>query len=42
MIPPYHVNSGEPVLGQWQAVYFAEFDGPRSRRFTVKVMGSRG
>ena len=36
------IDDGEPVLGQWQAVYFAEFDGPRSRRFTVKVMGSRG
>ena len=35
------IDDGEPVLGQWQAVYFAEFDGPRSRRFTVKVMGSR-
>ncbi len=36
------IDDGEPVLGTWQAVYFAEFDGPRSRRFTVKVMGSRG
>ena len=36
------IDDGEPVLGTWQAVYFAEFDGPRSRRFTVKVMGTRG
>ena len=35
------IDDGEPVLGTWQAVYFTEFDGPRSRRFTVKVMGTR-
>lgn len=26
------------VLGTWQGVYFAEFDGPRSRRFYVKII----
>ena len=35
------IDDGEPVLGTWQAVYFTEFDGPRARRFTVKVMGTR-
>ena len=27
------------VLGTWQAVYFCEFDGPRSRRVFVQVRG---
>ena len=25
------------ILGQWQGIYFCEFDGPRSRRLIVKV-----
>jgi secondary thiamine-phosphate synthase enzyme len=32
------VDSGRLVLGTWQGIYFCEFDGPRSRRFHVKVM----
>ena len=35
MIP---IEGGRPVLGTWQAVYFAEFDGPRSRRLDVTVL----
>jgi secondary thiamine-phosphate synthase enzyme len=31
------VENGKLVLGQWQAVYFCEFDGPRSRNLVVKV-----
>jgi secondary thiamine-phosphate synthase enzyme len=31
------VQSGRLALGTWQAVYFCEFDGPRSRRFLVTV-----
>lgn len=27
------------VLGTWQSVYFCEFDGPRSRRVMVTVVG---
>lgn len=34
------IDDGKPVLGRWQGVYFAEFDGPRTRRFSIKVMGS--
>jgi thiamine phosphate synthase YjbQ (UPF0047 family) len=30
---------GRLVLGQWQAVYFSEFDGPRSRLISVKISG---
>lgn len=33
------VTKGRPVMGQWQAVYFSEFDGPRSRLISVKVIG---
>lgn len=30
------VEEGELQLGTWQAVYFCEFDGPRSRKVWVK------
>lgn len=33
------VSGGKPLLGTWQGVYFCEFDGPRNRKFYVKVMG---
>ena len=33
------VSGGELMLGTWQAVYFAEFDGPRSRRLWVAFSG---
>lgn len=33
------VTIGRLALGQWQAVYFSEFDGPRSRLISVKVSG---
>jgi secondary thiamine-phosphate synthase enzyme len=33
-------ESGEPVLGTWQGIYFCEFDGPRRRTYHVKVVGS--
>ncbi|MDR1088385.1 MAG: secondary thiamine-phosphate synthase enzyme YjbQ [Coriobacteriales bacterium] len=32
------VDGGRLVLGTWQGIYFCEFDGPRSRRFYVKVI----
>jgi secondary thiamine-phosphate synthase enzyme len=31
------VEDGSLLLGTWQAVYFCEFDGPRTRRVVVKV-----
>lgn len=34
------VEKGRLVLGTWQGIYFCEFDGPRTRKFYVKVMGS--
>lgn len=30
--------NGALVLGTWQSVYFAEFDGPRHRTFYVKII----
>ncbi len=33
------VAEGELVLGRWQGVYFCEFDGPRSRKVHVRVIG---
>jgi len=34
------VEAGLLRLGTWQAVYFCEFDGPRSRDVWVQVVGS--
>ncbi len=31
------VEDGRLVLGTWQGIYFAEFDGPRSREVFIKV-----
>jgi secondary thiamine-phosphate synthase enzyme len=33
------VHEGELILGTWQGVYLAEFDGPRERSATVTVIG---
>ncbi len=33
------VRDGRLVLGTWQGIYFAEFDGPRNRRVIVQVAG---
>jgi len=32
------IADGKPVLGIWQDIYFCEFDGPRNRRFYVKIV----
>jgi secondary thiamine-phosphate synthase enzyme len=34
------VEGGRLQLGTWQAVYFCEFDGPRSRNIWVATVGS--
>ncbi len=31
------IRGGQLVLGEWQAIYFCEFDGPRNRKFTVSI-----
>ncbi len=32
------IAEGKLLLGAWQGVYLAEFDGPRTRKIYVKVM----
>jgi secondary thiamine-phosphate synthase enzyme len=34
------VENGRLMLGTWQSIFLAEFDGPRSRRVYVRIMGS--
>lgn len=33
------VDKGRLALGTWQSIYFCEFDGPRSRRCVVNLIG---
>ena len=33
------IQSGRPMLGTWQGIFFCEFDGPRSRKVSVQVRG---
>lgn len=33
------IDDGRLLLGTWQGIYFCEYDGPRSRKFYVKIMG---
>ena len=35
------VATGRLALGRWQAVFFAEFDGPRERELLVTVVAAR-
>ena len=32
------IDKGELLLGTWQGIYFCEFDGPRTRKFYVKII----
>lgn len=34
------ISGGRLVLGTWQGIYFCEFDGPRSRKYTVQILSS--
>lgn len=31
------IHEGRALLGTWQSPYFCEFDGPRHRRFYIRV-----
>ncbi len=31
------IQEGRLLLGTWQSVYFTEFDGPRRRRYLIKI-----
>ncbi len=33
------VSSGDLVLGTWQGIFFCEFDGPRTRKVRVTLVG---
>ena len=33
------IHQSRLLLGIWQAIYFAEFDGPRERQVHVKIIG---
>lgn len=35
------VDDGQLQLGQWQGIYFMEFDGPRSRTVWLKFVADR-
>ncbi len=32
------IENGSLVLGTWQSIFFCEFDGPRTRKFIVKLI----
>lgn len=34
------IEDGQLVLGTWQSLFFCEFDGPRTRKFFVKLIPS--
>jgi secondary thiamine-phosphate synthase enzyme len=34
------IDKGDCVLGRWHGAYFCEFDGPRTREVTAKVVPS--
>lgn len=34
-----HVSDGAPMLGRWQRVLFAEFDGPQTRQVSLLLTG---
>jgi len=35
------VSGGDIALGTWQAVFFCEFDGPRTRRCLVQLINAK-
>lgn len=34
------ITDGRLALGMWQGIYFTEFDGPRTRHWSVQIIGS--
>ncbi|MDT8421315.1 MAG: secondary thiamine-phosphate synthase enzyme YjbQ [Desulfuromonadales bacterium] len=32
------IQSGAPLLGTWQGIYFCEFDGPRQRKLQIRLI----
>ncbi|MFG6495902.1 secondary thiamine-phosphate synthase enzyme YjbQ [Fictibacillus sp. UD] len=35
------IQNGKLLLGTWQGVYFCEFDGPRKRKYHVKILANK-
>jgi len=35
------IEDGKLLLGRWQAIFFAEFDGPRTRELLIKIVPDR-
>lgn len=35
------IEDGKLLLGRWQVIFFAEFDGPRRRELLVKIVPDR-
>jgi secondary thiamine-phosphate synthase enzyme len=35
------IGNGGLLLGRWQAIFFAEFDGPRTREIHIKIVPDR-
>jgi secondary thiamine-phosphate synthase enzyme len=35
------IQNGELLLGTWQGIYFCEFDGPRTRKYHVKILTNK-
>lgn len=36
------IENGRLTLGRWQVIFFAEFDGPRTRELRVKIVSDPG
>jgi len=34
------IENGKLVLGTWQSLFFCEFDGPRTRKINVTIIGA--
>jgi len=34
------IEGGRLLLGTWQAIYFCEFDGPRSRKVALRILAA--
>lgn len=34
------IENGEPLLGTWQSIYLAEWDGPRSRTIAAAIVAA--
>ncbi len=35
------IENGKLVLGTWQGLFFCEFDGPRTRKVHVRILGGK-